>query len=193
MRLPIVTMGISAVVIALYFIAGAIPETFIWHSAPSTQWWQWLSAHFVHISFDHLIWNVAALFILGSIIEQTSRIVLALSCLAGTIGVNLFLVSLFDMNAYAGLSGMLNALLITALYFLYKQHEYRTASIITLIGSLLKMWLECKFDLSFFTTLPWPAVPEAHLAGFLGGLVLVLFLEIRIKRLMKSDLVRFNS
>ena len=193
MRLPIVTLSIALVVVALYFITGAMPESLIWHQPPTTRIWQWVSAHFAHISVDHLVWNVAAFVILGSIIEQTSRKVLGLSLVAGIIGVNVYLLSMFQMSAYAGLSGVLNALLITALYFLYKQPAYKLASVLTLIASIAKIAVEYFYDFSLFSKLPWPAVPEAHMAGLVGGIVLVLVLEVRIKKLMKSDLVRFTE
>jgi len=168
-RLPIVSTCISLAVITLYLIAGAIPESLIWHQAEGFRIWQWLSAHFVHINAEHMTLNLIAFLILASIIEQTSRKVLGLALFSGIVGVNVYLTSLFQMDAYAGLSGALNALLITALYFLYKQ------------------------PFSLFSSLPWPAVPQAHLAGLIGGGLLIAFLEIRKKRLMKSDLVRFDD
>lgn len=192
MRLPIVTTSISLIIVALYFIAGAMPDSLMWQHS-TTQIWQWLSTHFVHISLDHLAWNLIAFLILGSIIEQTSRKVLGLSLVAGIISVNVYLLTLFEMGAYAGLSGVLNSLLITALYFLYKQPGYRLASILTLIASILKIAVEYCYDLSLFSKLPWPAVPEAHIAGFAGGVILVLVLELRLKKLMKCSLVKFTD
>lgn len=192
MRLPIVTTSMSAIIAALYFIAGAMPDVLMWQHS-STQIWQWVSAHFVHISFGHLTWNLTAFLILGSIIEQTSRKVLGLSLMVGMIGVNVYLLTLFEMNAYAGLSGVLNSLLITALYFLYKQPDYRFASILTLIASVLKTAIEYRYNLTLFSELPWPAVPEAHIAGFVGGVILVLVLEFRLKKLMKCSLVKFTD
>lgn len=192
-RLPIVSTCISLAVITLYLIVGAIPESLIWHQAEGFRIWQWLSAHFVHINAEHMTLNLIAFMILASIIEQTSRKVLGLALFSGIVGVNVYLTSLFQMDAYAGLSGALNALLITALYFLYKQPGYRAASILTLIGSIAKIIAESIWDFSLFSSLPWPAVPQAHLAGLIGGGLLIAFLEIRKKRLMKSDLVRFDD
>ena len=192
-RLPIVSTCISLAVITIYLITGALPETLIWHQAEGFRFWQWLSAHFVHINTEHMTLNLVAFMVLGSIIEQTSRKVLSLALFSGIIAVNVYLTSLFQMDAYAGLSGALNALLTTALYFLYKQTGYRTASILTLIGSIAKIIVELNFDFSLFSSLPWPVVPQAHLAGLLGGALLVAFLEIRKKHLMNSDLVNFDD
>ncbi len=193
MRLPIITIGIAIFTTALYFIGGAMPEQLLWHQGESLRVWQWVTAHVSHISIEHLTWNVAALLILGSIVEQTSRKVLGLAALAGVIGVNIYLATFFSLSAYAGLSGALNALLITALYFLYQQVGYKLASAITLVLSLAKIIVEYSFELSLFSKLPWPSVPQAHLAGLIGGAVLVLFLEVRKRRLLNSELVSFNE
>lgn len=193
MRLPIATISIALVTIAIYFFSGAIPEPLIWHQDENRTVWQWVSAHFVHINLEHLMLNVAAFVILGAIVEQTSRKVLGLAMLSGVIGVNLYLATMFSLDAYAGMSGALNALLLVALYFLYQQSGYRTASIATLTLSLTKIIVEFSFDLSLFSTLPWPSVPQAHLAGMIGGAALVAVLEIRKRTLLNSDLVSFNE
>ena len=192
MRLPIVSASLVLFIVALFLIVGVMPETLMWHTLPTTRFWQWVSAHFVHISISHLIWNCTALLLLGGIIEQTSRKVLGLAMVAGIAGVNLYLLSLFQMDAYAGLSGALNALLITALYFLYKQPTYKLASVVTFVLSVVKIAIEYRYDLSLFSNLPWPTVPEAHIAGFIAGFILVLVLEFRLKRLLKSDLISFS-
>jgi len=193
MRLPIVTIGITLSMLALYLIAGAMPEQFIWQHGLGLEIWRWISAHFVHINVDHLIWNLVAFGILASIIEQTSRKVLGLALAFGIIGVNIYLATFFSLNAYAGLSGTLNALLFIALYFLYQQPGYKLASIITLILSVAKIIVEFSFGLSLFSTLPWPSVPQAHFAGLISGGLLAAALELRKKRLLESDLVSFND
>jgi len=193
MRLPIVTLGMAFFTSTLYLLAGAMPETLIWHQDTHLGSWQWVSTHFAHISVEHLIWNLLGLIVLGSIIEQTSRKVLGLALFAGIIGVNMYLASLFSLNAYAGLSGALNALLLIALYFLYQRPDYKKASVTTLILSIGKIIVEYSFEFSLFSKLPWPSVPQAHLAGLVAGAGLALFLEIRKRKLLNSDLVSFNE
>jgi len=193
MRLPIVTISIALVTMIFYLLGGAMPEQLIWHQGEATRVWQWISAHFSHISIEHLTWNIAALLILGGIIEQSSRKVLGLAIVCGIVGVNIYLATFFSLNAYAGLSGALNALLIVALYFLYQHADYKGASVITLVLSLIKILVEYSFELSLFSTLPWPAVPQAHLAGLVGGALLVIFLELRKHRLLNSELVTFDE
>jgi rhomboid family GlyGly-CTERM serine protease len=193
MRLPIVTISIALTTICVFLLGGPVPDQLIWHNGEGTKIWQWLSAHFAHISSEHLSWNIVAFVILGSIIEQTSRKVLGLALVAGVIGVNLYLASLFTLDAYAGLSGALNAMLLIALYFLYQLADYKIASVVTLVLSLAKIVVEYFFGLSIFSTLAWPAVPEAHLAGLIGGAVLILILEMRKQKLLRLDFISFND
>jgi rhomboid family GlyGly-CTERM serine protease len=177
----------------IFLLAGAMPDQLIWHNGTDIQNWQWVSAHFAHISREHLIWNLAALLLLGSIIEQTSRAALGLALVFGTVSVNIYLASLFTLDAYAGLSGVLNSLLLVALYFLYQLADYKVASVITLILSLAKIAVEYFFEMSIFSTLPWPSVPEAHFAGLIGGALFVIILNLHKRNLLKLDFINVKN
>ncbi len=192
-RLPIVSMVLGATCALIFWIFGAIPSTLILHSDEGQRAWQWLSSHWVHISEQHLIWNLAAFLILGSLIEQTSRRLVLGALGLGIVGVNFYLALFFSLDAYAGLSGVLNSLLVIALYCLYQRPDYRAAAVITLLLSIAKIIVEILIQDSLFSKLPWPPVPQAHLAGMIGGLLLVLALEIRKRRLLNSQLVNFES
>jgi len=73
-RMPIVTILIAFTSASLFYALGAIPVQLIWHSGEHQIAWQWLTAHFSHISDKHLMWNLCALLILGTVIEDTSRL-----------------------------------------------------------------------------------------------------------------------
>lgn len=190
-RLPIISLLLGAACALIFWIFGAIPNTLILHSDEGQRAWQWLSSHWVHISKQHLIWNISALLILGSLIEQTSRRLVLAALGLGILGVNIYLATFYSLDAYAGLSGALNSLLVIALYCLYQRAEYRAAAVITLLLSIAKIIVEMLIQDSLFSKLPWPPVPQAHLAGMLGGLSLILVLEIRKRRLLNSRLVNF--
>ena len=130
---------------------------------------------------------------LGSLIEQTSRLLVLAALALGILGVNFYLALFYSLDAYAGLSGALNSLLVIALYCLYQRPDYRAAAVITLILSIAKIFVEMLIQTSLFSKLPWPPVPQAHLAGMLGGLLLILILEIRKRRLLNSSLVNFEN
>ena len=191
-RVPFLTLSIAALSTALFYVLGAIPEQLIWHQTEGQMPWQWLTAHISHISNEHLLWNVGALLILGSIIEQTSRRLLSGALIVGVLGVNLYLALFYNLTAYAGLSGALNSVLMIALYCLYQSQDYRAAALITLALSIMKIAVESIMQESLFSHLPWPPVPLAHLAGLLGGAILVVLLEARKRQLLQSDIVNFE-
>jgi len=174
MKLPKVTAAISALLFGLFLAFGAMPENLLWQRDGGFSW-QIISSHFVHISTDHLIWNLIAFMLLGGVIEQHSSKRLLLSLGVGVAFVSLYLVTLFNMAAYAGLSGVLNTLLVIALYQIAKMPGYRTAALISFIASVVKISIELITGGALFSSLIWPSVPEAHLAGLIGGIGFCLF------------------
>ncbi len=180
-KFPIATLSLSAVIIGLFLIFGAAPTTLIWQSN-ELNIWQLISAHFVHIGIEHLFWNCFALIVLGIIIEQHSIKRLMLTLVIGCTAVNLYLLTLFDLAAYAGLSGALNTLLIVALYQASKVPGYKAAAWLSFIISVAKLIYEWSTGNTVLTSLAWPAVPEAHLAGLIGGMCLCLVFAWKSKR-----------
>jgi len=137
MKIPFITLSITIVTTALFAVFGNAPEYFTWFSQEGLQQpWTLISAHFIHSDFEHLVWNVGAFLILGSIIEQFSRQDLILSIFIGMLSVNLYLLLFYDLNAYVGFSGVLNSVLIVSLFTLSKQEEYKTAARWILFGWL---------------------------------------------------------
>jgi len=191
MKFPTATSLTTTLLLALYIIFGAIPENLIWQSKASFSW-QLVSAHFVHISVEHLAWNLLAFIIFGSMIEQHSvkRLFIALGI--GGLFVSLYLLSLFELPAYAGLSGILNTLLVTALYQIAWNPKYRTAALLSFIASMAKLGFEWSSDEAIFSSLIWPSVPQAHLAGMLAGLVLCLVLHNSSRLIKKEQTVLYN-
>lgn len=170
-KFPTLTISLSLATIGLFLLFGETPPTLIWQSN-QLELWQLISSHFVHISIQHLLWNIIAFIILGSIIEQHSSRRLILTLAMGCTAVNLYLFSLFDLPAYAGLSGVLNSLLVVALYQISKLPEYNTAAWLSLIASVSKLLYEWHTGTTLLTSLAWPSVPEAHFVGLIGGFTL---------------------
>ena len=107
MRTPSVTMTLTGVVVALFALAGH-PDALLLHPGDgAAQPWRWVTAHFVHLSLDHLTWDALAFVVLGSALELQSRRRLLAVLLAATISISGFLVLAHpEMPAYAGLSGV---------------------------------------------------------------------------------------
>jgi len=176
MKFPTATVFISLVLIGLILVFGAMPENLIWqqHSPYS---WQLLSTHFVHINTEHVIWNLGAFVVLASVIEQHSKQRLFISIAVGCLFVSLYLLNFFELPAYAGLSGALNTLFVVALYQIAQKQEYRLAASISLAASIAKILFEWLSGDALFSSLVWPAVPAAHLAGIIGGVCYCLILN----------------
>jgi len=178
MKFPLLTSVITTTIVALYFAFGANPEALVWQQN-NYDVWRWLSGHFAHISAAHLLWNLIAFVILGSIIEQYKKSDLLVGLAIGVIAINAYLATDYALPAYAGLSGVLNTLLVIALYRLCRSDTYRNAAMLTLVGSMLKIVLEMNSGTSLVTHLAWPPVPEAHLIGWLAGMAMCLMLGTR--------------
>lgn len=143
-----------------------------------------LSAHFIHSDINHWFWNAIALFVLSVIIELKSRGLLLGALCMGIAAVDLLLLSNFStLQYYCGLSGVLNTLLVASLWLVWE--EYRSKWIL-LTGILCagKIALEVSVNDSLLTQIQWPPYPAAHLAGALGGLVLIFIILIRREKQM---------
>ena len=132
-----------------------------------------ISGHFVHVDTEHLIWNTLGLIILGSLIESRSRNLLVISFVMGILTVTLFLFSPWsNITIYCGLSGVLNTLLVIALWMIWTETK-STWIIVTFALCLLKVLIEMATNQSVISSISWPPSPEAHCAGLIGGIIIV--------------------
>ena len=129
------------------------------------QWWGALSGHWLHADVGHLGWNLLALVVIGSIIEQHSRRLLLHSLVAGMLAVDLLLISgITAVERYCGLSGVINTLLFVALWLLWRQTHSKLV-LVTAAAAVLKILVELQTSQSLLTDISWPPFPAAHLAG----------------------------
>jgi rhomboid family GlyGly-CTERM serine protease len=138
------------------------------------RWLGLITGHWMHADFQHLVWNISALAILGAIIEARSRTLLLWSVVVGMFSVDLLLLSsLSDLQRYCGLSGLLNTLLGVALYLYWR--ETRSPMVpLTAALCMVKIALEMHSGQSIFTEIAWPPFAIAHLAGIMGAPLAVL-------------------
>ncbi len=180
MRLPLLTLLLCGLPGTLALLPASTQASLYYDRGNLLvgNWIGLLSGHWMHADTGHLAWNVGALAILSSVIERFSRRLLLASILAGTLSVNLLLLSpLSELTRYCGLSGVLNTLLGVALFLLWQHTRSR---MILLAGGLCgsKIVLEILLGLSLFTSISWPPYADAHLAG-LAATPLALFLGHR--------------
>jgi len=174
--LPWLSLTLAGLMAVLFAALGPAPEAWVYDRAAIIhgEWWRLLSGHWVHSDGGHLIWNLGALLVLGWIIETRNRVMLFTGLLTGTFGVNLMLwLTLPELARYCGMSGVLNTLLLFAFAALWC---VATAPVLTVIGTLsfAKILVEISAGQALLTSAAWESVPQAHLAGWLIGLVLII-------------------
>ena len=173
-RIPVLTLGITMVLIGLHLLAP--DKTQLYFSAAGIykgQAWRLISGHLMHADLQHLLWNCLGLVVLGTLLEYRSRRTLITSLGAGIIFVNALLLTPFSqLDYYCGLSGVLNTLLLVALWVEWKLT--RSWLIIVLaFGSIAKALVETSQGISIVTDISWPPYAWSHLAGLSGGLVVI--------------------
>jgi rhomboid family GlyGly-CTERM serine protease len=178
--LPWITGSIAGLMAIIYIAIGPAPETWVFDRAALAdgQIWRLFAAHWVHSDVGHLMWNLGGLLILGSSLERSAggrQVVQVL--MLGSLMVDLVVWLLLpELSYYCGLSGALNALLLPALYSLREQFP-KSALLLVAFGSLLKIVIEQQAGQALFSNTAWVSVPLAHLAGWIVGLLLVIWVH----------------
>jgi rhomboid family GlyGly-CTERM serine protease len=173
-RIPILSFSLVMTLISLHWL---VPDKiFLYFSAADIargETWRIITGHFMHADSEHLLWNCLGLAVLGMLIEHHSRIMLWAALGAGIASVSaLLLTPLSQLEYYCGLSGVLNTLLLVALWLEWR----RTRSwpiIVIAIGSIAKAVIEVSLGASIVTHISWPPFAWSHVAGLIGGLMIV--------------------
>jgi rhomboid family GlyGly-CTERM serine protease len=178
--IPFLTTSALALVLAIHLLPFDTGTLFFGtREIQDGQFWRLLTGHLVHADWNHLAWNALGLAVLGWLIERRSRRLLWLSLLAGTACVNTLLM-FSSLDYYCGLSGVLNALLVVALWL-----EWRSTGswwVVTVaLGCLMKVVLELSLDDALISQISWPPYAWSHLAGMAGGLIALLWRHIRTR------------
>lgn len=170
---PWLTIALAGSMAVLYAALGPAPQGWVYDRAAIAggEWWRLLSGHWLHADAGHLGWNLAALLLLGTLVERQDRGLLLACVLLGGLAVNITLLwALPGMTHYCGLSGVLNTLLLPVLAGL--RRPAGNGPLWLMVGlSLGKILVELTGGAALFTDTSWASVPEAHLAGWLAGLL----------------------
>jgi len=169
---PRFTLGLAGVMLLLYWFAGPAPASWVYERSAiaAGEWWRLLSAHLVHSDGEHLLWNLAALLIIGFLLERRSPALLLSGLLTGMAAVDGWLwFGLPELQRYCGLSGVLNTWLALLLYILWR--ETRQPMVVLVAGACVaKLLVELSTAEALFTATAWISVPSAHLAGVLAAI-----------------------
>jgi rhomboid family GlyGly-CTERM serine protease len=173
--LPWRTFILVALALSLFVLGGPASQALVFdrEAILHGELWRLLTGHWVHGDTEHLFWNVMALGILGAMVELTpGQMKLGTALLGGTALVDVWLWWFMPgLDFYCGLSGILNTLLFLVLIDGWR----RTGSTVfplVLLGATAKIAVETTWATALFTHTAWPAVPPAHLAGALAGVLL---------------------
>jgi len=173
-QIPILTISLVTILIGLHWL---VPDkTLLYFSATDIargETWRIITGHLMHADLQHLLWNCLGLAVLGTLIEYRSRSVLWAALAVGIASVSTLLLSPFSqLEYYCGLSGVLNTLLLVALWLEWTFTRSWLIIVIT-CGSIAKVVIEVSQGTSILTHISWPPYAWSHLAGLIGGLLVV--------------------
>jgi len=173
-RIPILTISLVTTLFGLYWL---VPDkTLLYFSAADIaqgETWRIVTGHFMHADPQHLLWNCLGLAVLGTLIEQRSQSVLWAALGVGIISVSALLLTPFSqLEYYCGLSGVLNTLLLVALWLEWTFTRSWLIIVIT-CGSIAKAVIEVSQGISIVTHISWPPYAWSHVAGLIGGLIII--------------------
>ncbi len=139
--------------------------------------WRLLTAHFVHTSWMHLLFNVAFLFPVGGALEQIVRrrdyAVLVLVAMMGSAFCSL----VFTPQVSAGASGLVFAILAAAVVTGIRHREQLGPSVRHHFG----WWVLPFLLVTLVVTLGNPSVDHAnHVGGLLAGILYAPFVRLRL-------------
>ncbi|MGB5486660.1 MAG: rhombosortase [Lysobacterales bacterium] len=173
-RIPILTISLLAILITLHWLVA--DKTALYFSAAGIfqgEIWRIVSGHFMHADLQHLLWNCLGLAVLGTLIEYRSIAVLLATLGAGIVFVSALLLTPYaQLEYYCGLSGVLNTLLLVALWLEWKSTRSRLIILIA-CACIAKVVIEVSQGASIMTQISWPPYAWSHVAGLVGGLLFI--------------------
>ena len=171
-RLPLWTLAALALAFAVYAFDGAA-EALVYdrRAIASGELWRLLTAHWVHLSPAHLLYNALGLAIAGTLLEtQRHRLYPALLLAApAVIGIALYCLDP-DLARYGGLSGIVfGAAVYLAACGLGEAGPWRWICAAALVGMAGKFGLEMSTHTPLLTPGEFTPVPLSHAVGACVG------------------------
>lgn len=147
------------------------------------EWWRLLTAHFTHSSASHALWDVLAFAAVTLWLSQYSVKQMIAAVLLGIAAVDVLLLSAFSpLDYYCGLSGILFSPLLLVCYH-YRQANRGLLGFLPFVIVCAKLVWEVLVQTTLLVDTLWQAYPEAHLAGFMGGLACLVWQVFATSRL----------
>ncbi|TCM70819.1 rhomboid family GlyGly-CTERM serine protease [Acinetobacter calcoaceticus] len=150
-----------------------------------TQPWRWWTGHWVHVGWIHYVLNMLAFICLPFIFPQLRLRYLVLMLLALPPIMSFSFYYFYpNIEAYAGLSGVLHGLYVAvAIFYLQFAKERKFALLVLgLVGAKL-IWENTFGSLQTAELIGSPVLVEAHLVGAIwGGAISIIYLLYLIQR-----------
>jgi rhomboid family GlyGly-CTERM serine protease len=176
-RIPFLTLLLAALAVAIHLLPEFVTTglQFERGAFAGGEWWRFISAHLTHFDSNHLAWDVAALLVLGTLVETTSRRAVAIALGVASIAIPAAIWAWQpQFETYRGLSGLDSALF--GLFATSLIQRRRRPSVMLGIIALLGVGAKCSFELAtgstaFATGTGYAPVPLAHLVGVGSGVI----------------------
>ena len=182
--LPWSTLLLAALAAVIFWQSGWQPQLWL-DTQRGDELWRFVSGHWVHAQAAHFGWNLAGLLLVGTWLELNDRKLWWGSLLLGSVAVSTWFLLTQPTQIYAGLSGVLNTMLVVALFLqvrVSRQEDDRVSLIgisLFTVGYLLKLTTEGLGWVQWVDTGEWLPAPGAHISGALAGVVLCTALYSR--------------
>lgn len=183
-RSPIITLSLAVVVLAAWWLPGASEALQLERTAiVQGESWRPFTAHLTHWTTSHLVWDLAAFALLGTIIERRSCRLLASTLITSAAAIAAA-VWWFEpgLATYRGLSGVDSALFSAVVIAMATESIARRSWGMTLasgaacLGFIAKTCVELGSAAPLFVApdASFEPVPLAHLVGALSGVASAL-------------------
>jgi len=168
----------------LQLLPETLRETFHYRAGniPSELYYLWLTPHLIHLSGIHYLINILSmavvLFTFKAVFTPLRFFLLfAFSALMITLGLRYFSPDVLD---YAGMSGVIYAILAAGLLWSTKKHPLIAGTAFFVIAGKVMYEQFYGPHLSIQTTLGEVVIVDAHFYGFLSGTIFALFFMSKI-------------
>ena len=159
-----------------------------WRSVFFTEPWRWWTAHWVHVGWMHYFLNMLAFVCLPFIFPQVKIRYLIGLLLTLPIFISFCFYYFYpNVEAYAGLSGVLHGLYVAcALYHLKFKSERQFSTLVLGLVLAKIIWENTFGSLQTAELIGSPVLVEAHLLGVIGGIlaVMIYFIYRYVKTLL---------
>jgi len=175
-KVPWLTITIALIALSLFALGPDKTSCLLFNKADvcAGEIWRLFTGQLIHSNFDHLFWDIIGLLVLGSTIEMASRKKFIISFLLSSISVCIWMFIVErEYVVYYGLSGLLNGLLVMAVFV--KWTATRNGGLFVILPlAAIKMLYEMATKSVFLIDPSIATIPGTHLAGFLMGVILVI-------------------